>query len=225
MLIVVVVYFSFHFLIFQNMAAAAVAESDANILEFVDSLMNMKEAPEGFEWLWAKLQKEPDAAKRIQLATDEQEFNNLCLKASAIDDDYDKTKTLLSQPDAMARVGKMKHPFWGGTLLHTAASNGCQRSIFALLEAKFDPQTKCNFGKTAIECARPSGNDLTIAILRGRITEMPASKFFLLCCMCLVMLSLGTREQDLEYARKVSAAAREQDLEDATAAFRGSDEE
>lgn len=68
----------------------------------------------------------------------------------------------------------MEHPFWGGNLLHLAASNGCQRSVFLLLEAKFDPQAKCSqYGNTALHNAKTSGNNKTVAILSGKMTEMP----------------------------------------------------
>lgn len=150
--------------------------------DFIADLMNNKEISPAFQWLADELKKEPDASKHLAIVQKEEDFINACIDAAVNNDDYAGTALLLQKaPDAMKRVMHLQDPFWGGNLLHMAASNGCQRSIFALLEAKFDTSTKCIFGHTALESAARSGNNTTIAILNGQLTAMPASKLFVVC--------------------------------------------
>lgn len=139
----------------------------------VDELYKAEAAPKGLEWLHAAIKKEQDPKARAALYEKEEKYLNDCVHA-AVTDDYNATVKLLQEPDGIERVINMQHPFWGGNLLHMAASNGCQRSIFALLAAKFDPEAKDDyFGNSALENARRSNNPTTLAILEGRLKVMP----------------------------------------------------
>lgn len=124
--------------------------------------------------------QEPDAVKRAALIEAEEEFITTSL-ITAADDNYAGMKILLQNEAALERLHGFQHPFWGGNALHMAASNGSQRAIFALLEAKFDPNVKDRYGRNAFECAKRCSNEKTLQILQGRIRDMPAKTWMEEC--------------------------------------------
>lgn len=65
--------------------------------QFVQHLLQMKDAPAGFSRLAEQLKKEPDPVKQQALAQKHEDFVNGALKAS-LDDDVETLRPFLKDP-------------------------------------------------------------------------------------------------------------------------------